>query len=85
MKWPDRWQGKTWRCGDEPSLTEADLRAIWEAIPLGSDAICEAARAGHRGMSSRRVSIAMRLFKTLGVVRFAGRRQGWVRCRPATV
>ena len=82
MKWPEKWRGKTWSCGDEPRLTEADLRRVWNAIPLGSDAIEAAARAGRRGMSSRRVDLSLRLLRRIGVVRFAGRKQGWVRCIP---
>lgn len=77
-QWPVKWSGKTWTTsvmGQEAVLTEDELRACYEAVPRGKDAM--AAALGVKALSIRKADRALQLLRHEGLIAFGeGRR--WV-------
>lgn len=65
------------------SLYGKDLWFIYEALPLGAEAVIDACRSrgmmGVRGLSDRRIDRALQMMKAKGLIRYEKRR--WTRTR----
>lgn len=77
-QWPTKWAGKSWKTlvgGKSVLLTEAELKAFYEAIPLGKDAMIAA--LGVPGLQSRKADRALSLLKAEKLIWFNPETRLW--------